>query len=384
MKFFHLSDLHIGKRLNDFPLVEDQVYILNEILRAAERERPDAVLIAGDVYDKTVPAAEAVMAFDDFVYALHEMGIVIFAISGNHDSAERLSFGARMMDKNGVHIARVYDGSLATIHMEDAHGTVAVTMLPFIKPSHVRRFFEDTTIETYTDAVRAALSKTALPPQNRHVLLSHQFVTGAQTSESEEVNVGGLDNVDAVAFEGFDYVALGHLHSPQNVGRETVRYCGTPLKYSFSEMNQTKSITIVDMHEKDNVAVSTIALTPLRELRAIRGTYMELTAGAFYHGTSLQDDYLHITLTDALDVPEAMGKLRTIYRNLMKLSYDNARTQSSRIPDVRAATAARTPLAIFADFYEAQNGQPMTAEQSALMQALAETAQGRRDSLLDR
>ena len=375
MKLFHISDLHIGKRLNDFPLVEDQVYILNQILCAAELEKPDALLIAGDVYDKTVPPAEAVLAFDDFVYALHAMGIAIFAISGNHDSPERLSFGARMMHQSGVHIARVYDGEISSVRLEDAHGAVEVFMLPFIKPSHVRRFFEDESIETYTDAVRAALSRAALQPEARNVLLAHQFVTGAQTSESEEVNVGGLDNVDATVFEGFDYVALGHLHSPQNIGRETIRYCGTPLKYSFSEMNQTKSITVVEMLAKGQTMVSTIPLSPMRELRAIKGSYMEITENAFYHSTTLPEDYLHITLTDEHDVPEAMGKLRTIYRNLMKLSYDNTRTQTDAALHTQSAAVQRTPLEIFAAFYETQNGQPMTAEQASLMQNLAESLQ---------
>jgi len=372
VKLLHISDLHLGKRLNEFPLVEDQIHILNEILRIAEAERPDAILAAGDIYDKSIPPAEAILAFDDFVYRLHMLGIPLFAISGNHDSAERLSFGARMMQMAGVFISRAYDGTLAPYRLTDEFGAVDIYLLPFVKPSHVRRFFPDAAMESYTDAVRTALSAVALDPAARHILVAHQFVTGAAISESEEVNVGGLDNVDASVFDGFDYVALGHLHSPQAVGRETLRYCGTPLKYSFSEINQTKSVTVIQLGDKGNTTVSTIPLMPLREMQSIRGTYMELLAPSFYRGTSLMDDYLHITLTDEHDVPEAMGKLRAVYRNLMKLSYDNTRTRAEAVLQPERVTKQQTPAEVFAAFYEQQNNQPLSGEQAALVKALAE------------
>jgi len=371
MKFLHLSDLHIGKRLIDFPLLEDQAAALADIIALAERERPDAVLIAGDIYDKTMPATEAVTVFDEFLSVLHAMGITVLLISGNHDSPERLSFGARIMQRNHIHIARVYDGTVTSVTLHDAHGPIHFYLLPFIKPSHVRRFHE-TEIETYTDAVRAALNGLPTSPNERNVLLAHQFVTGAMTSDSEDINVGGLDNVDASVFNVFDYTALGHLHSPQNVGRETVRYCGTMLKYSFSELRQTKSVTIVALGAKGNIAISAAPLTPLHEMRAIKGTYAELTALQYYDGTSLPTDYLHITLTDEFDVPEAVGKLRTIYHNLMKLDYDNPRTRAGASHNAPIPAARQTPLEVFTAFYETQNGQPMTMAQHALMRRLIE------------
>jgi len=373
MKFLHISDLHIGKRLNDFPMTEDQIHILNEILRIAAEEAPNAVLIAGDVYDKSIPSAEAVTAFDDFLSRLHQMDIPVCIISGNHDSPERLAFGARVMHSRGIYISRVYDGMVASVRLEDCHGTVSIYMLPFIKPAHIRRFYPEASIESYTDAVRTALSDIAPSPDERRILLAHQFVAGAQTSDSEELSVGGIENVDASVFDGFDYVALGHLHSPQKAARDTIRYCGSPLKYSFSERGQTKSVTVINMQAKGDVHISTIPLTPLRDLKAIKGSYMELTAKAYYTGTTLPEDYLHITLTDELDVPEAMGKLRTIYRNLMKLSYDNTRTRT--MPDTGGAAADVRPLSpieVFASFYEMQNGMPMSAEQEALVRRLAE------------
>ena len=372
MKLLHISDLHIGKRLNEFPLVEEQIHILHEILRIAEAERADAVLAAGDIYDKSIPPAEAVLAFDDFAYRLHLLRIPLFAISGNHDSAERLSFGARLMEPAGVFISRAYDGHLAPVRLTDEYGAADIYLLPFVKPAHVRRFFPEESIESYTDAVRTALSAAALDPAARNILVAHQFVTGAVTSESEEVNIGGLDNVDAAAFDGFDYVALGHLHSPQSVGRETLRYCGTPLKYSFSETKQTKSVTLVTLAEKGNITVTTIPLTPLRDMREIKGMYMELLNPLFYRGTSLTDDYLHITLTDEQDVPEAMGKLRAVYKNLMRLSYDNTRTRAESVLEPACVTKRQTPREVFAAFYETQNGQAMTREQADLIDELTE------------
>jgi len=372
LKLLHISDLHLGKRLNEFPLVEDQIHILHEILRIAEAEQPDAVLAAGDIYDKSIPPAEAVLAFDDFVYSLHRLGIPFFAISGNHDSAERLSFGARLMEMAGVHLSRVYDGTLTPIRLTDAFGAADVYLLPFVKPSHIRRFFPETGIESYTDAVRTALSSVTLDPAVRNILVAHQFVTGAATSESEEVNVGGLDNVDASVFDGFDYVALGHLHSPQSIGRETLRFCGTPLKYSFSEEHQTKSVTCVTLREKGDTTVSAIPLTPLRDMQSIRGTYMEVLDPAFYRNTKLMDDYLHITLTDEHDVPEAMGKLRAVYKNLMKLSYDNTRTRTEAVLQPETVLTRLLPQDVFASFYEAQNNQTLSEEQVRLILSLVE------------
>ena len=370
MKFIHLSDLHLGKRVNEFSMLEDQAHILSEIASIIAQEKPDGVLIAGDVYDKPIPPAEAVQLFDAFLTRLTRMAVQTFIISGNHDSAERLSFGASLMAHSGVHIAPVYDGKVAPITLSDGFGPVNIYLLPFVKPVHVRRWFED--VETYTDALRAAIGGMEVNPAQRNVLVTHQFVTGADRSESEEISVGGADNVDASVFDAFDYVALGHIHGPQRLGRDTLRYCGTPLKYSFSEARHQKSVTVVELLEKGDVRVRTLPLAPLRDVREIRGSYMEVTARSSYEKTSTQD-YVHIILTDEEDVPDAMGKLRVIYPNLMKLSYDNRRTRENRAVEALEQLEQQSPLELFARFYEQQNNQPMTEEQRSFCSALIES-----------
>ena len=365
MKFIHLSDLHLGKRVNECSMLEDQRYILGEILRIVDREAPDAVLIAGDVYDKSVPSAEAVALLDDFLVRLAGRDLQVLLISGNHDSPERLAFGGRLMAERGVHIAPVYDGRVAPVTLTDEYGPVRVYLLPFVKPSHVRRCFPDRAVDTYTDALAAAIGAMGVDPALRNVLVTHQFVTGAARCDSEEVSVGGTDNVDVSVFAPFDYVALGHLHGPQTVGRETVRYCGTPLKYSFSEAGQHKSVTVVELGEKGTTAVRTVPLVPLRDLVELRGTYEEVTFRGFYEGTGWQRDYVHITLTDEEDVPNAVGKLRVIYPNLMKLDYDNQRTRAGISLEGAEEVERRSPLELLEEFYEKQNGQPMGEEQRA-------------------
>lgn len=365
MKFIHLSDLHLGKRVNECSMLEDQRYILGEILRIVDREAPDAVLIAGDVYDKSVPSAEAVALLDDFLVRLAGRDLQVLLISGNHDSPERLAFGGRLMAERGVHIAPVYDGRVAPVTLTDEYGPVRVYLLPFVKPSHVRRCFPDREVDTYTDALAAAIGAMEVDPALRNVLVTHQFVTGAARCDSEEVSVGGADNVDVSVFAPFDYVALGHLHGPQTVGRETVRYCGTPLKYSFSEAGQHKSVTVVELGEKGTTAVRTVPLVPLRDLVELRGTYEEVTFRGFYEGASWQRDYVHITLTDEEDVPNAVGKLRVIYPNLMKLDYDNRRTRAGISLEGAEEVERRSPLELLEEFYEKQNGQPMGEAQRA-------------------
>lgn len=363
MKLVHLSDLHLGKRVNEFSMLEDQQFILTEILQIIDRERPDGVLIAGDVYDKSVPSAEAVALLDDFLVRLYQRKLQIFAISGNHDSPERMAFGGRLMEGSGVHLAPVYDGRVAPVTMSDEHGQVNVYLLPFVKPAHVRRWFPERELVSYTDALAAAIEAMNVDPSQRNVLVTHQFVTGGQRCDSEEVSVGGTDNVDVSVFDPFDYVALGHLHGPQQVERETVRYCGTPLKYSFSEAGHQKSVTVVELGAKGSAAVRTVPLTPMRDMVELRGTYEELTFRRFYEGTSYPKDYIHITLTDEEDIPDAVRKLQVIYPNLMRLDYDNRRTRAGIRLDELEETQKKHPLELLEDFFEKQNGRPMGEEQ---------------------
>ena len=361
MKFIHISDLHIGKKLNEFSLAEDQRHILGEILKIADTERPDCVFIAGDIYDKSMPSGEAVEMFDAFLYELTLLNTNIFIISGNHDSPERISFGARLMQNSRVFIAPVYDGTVYKHSLKDSFGLINIYLLPFVTPRQVRRFYDAET-ESYNDAVKTAISEIPDDESERNVILTHQFVTGAVQSDSEDISVGGTDNIDASLFDKFDYVALGHIHRPQSVLRDTVRYCGTPLKYSFSEASHQKSVTLGLMNEKGNIALSYIPLTPLHDMREIRGTYEEVTDKRNY-GDLPTDDYIHITLTDEFDVPDALFKLRTIYPNLMKLDYDNKRTQSSGELTLDDTVERRSPLQIFCDFYKQRMGNDMNDTQ---------------------
>lgn len=373
MKFLHTSDLHIGKRVNEMSMLEDQKYILNQVLQIAVQQEVDGILVAGDIYDKTVPGAEAVQLLDDFITRAVNLGFPLYMVSGNHDSAQRLAFGARLMRREnetaGVYISPVYQGSIEPVVRRDAYGVLNIYLIPFIKPAEVRRFFPEKKIETYQDAFAAVLEQLDLDPSARNLLVAHQLIMGAKRSDSEEISVGGIDQIDVSLFKDFDYVAVGHIHRPQQMGMQ-VRYSGTPLKYSFSEADDEKSVSIVELGDKGEVRVSTVPLKPLHDLRELCGTYGELTLRANYANTDTSD-YVHITLTDEEDIPNAMGKLRAIYPNLMRLDYDNRRTRENRT--LRAADGReKSPLEYFEEFYRLQNNQEMTQPQKELLRQMIE------------
>lgn len=376
MKFMHLADLHLGKRYNELSLIDDQRYILGKILEIAAAEKCDALLIAGDIYDKTMPSAEAVELLNSFLNGLARLKIQTFMVSGNHDSPERIAFGESFMGRGGVHVSPVYDGSLKRVTLTDGYGEVNVYLLPFIKPATVRKFFEDKVIDSYTAAVSAALGAVETDKSARNVLVAHQFVTGSKSSGSEEFTVGDIGNVDAGVFDGFDYVALGHVHGAQNVAGERVRYSGTPLKYSLSEAKSQKTATVVELKEKGSLTVSEIPLTPMRELVEIRGRYEELTRRSYYENTTLQSDLVHVVLTDEEEVPDALGKLRIIYPFVMSLRYDNSRTQAQAQLQPGDSVPSRTPFELFSALYKAQNNADMSAEQSEFARALIEKVWG--------
>lgn len=434
MKFIHLADLHIGKRVNAFPMLEDQRYILKQILTILREEQPDGgVILAGDIYDKAIPSAEAVELFDEFLTELAALRLRVFIIAGNHDSPERIAFGNRLMDRSGIYLSPVYDGHVKCIRcLDSASATtlsvanavdpnvdvrpvvsspssynanavdlnastrpaasaaatasvsgmppVDVYLLPFLKPANVRRFYPEETIESYTDAMRVAIAHMDIDPTHRNLLVTHQFVTGASRSDSEDISVGGSDNVDASVFAPFDYVALGHLHGPQQMGEEggpLIRYAGTPLKYSFSEARHHKSVTVVEIGEKKadgvvDVCIDTRELRPLHDMREIRGSYEELTLRANYEGTAT-DDYIHATLTDEIEVPDAARHLQVIYPNLMKLDYDNARTRGQGSERLELEQLEeKSPLDLFSELFEKQNHKEMTEEQARYIEAQME------------
>lgn len=446
MKFIHLADLHIGKRVNAFPMLEDQRYILKQILTILREEQPDGgVILAGDIYDKAIPSAEAVELFDEFLTQLAALRLRVFIIAGNHDSPERIAFGNRLMDRSGIYLSPVYDGHVKRITCPDRAASVTLSaanavdldagthsvesastssaastcppvdvyLLPFLKPANVRRFYPEETIESYTDAMRVAIAHMDIDPTHRNLLVTHQFVTGASRSDSEDISVGGSDNVDASVFAPFDYVALGHLHGPQQVRFQPapeedasdqdatpaasstdrsespastventtvgpiIRYAGTPLKYSFSEARHHKSVTVVGIGEKKadgvvDVCIGTRELRPLHDMREIRGSYEELTLRANYEGTAT-DDYIHATLTDEIEVPDAARHLQVIYPNLMKLDYDNARTRGQGSERLELEQLEeKSPLDLFSELFEKQNHKEMTEEQARYVQAQME------------
>lgn len=384
MKLMHLSDLHLGKRLNEFSLLEDQCFILQQLVELVRSEQPDCVLLAGDIYDKPVPPAEAVTLFDDFLNKLAQLTTVCVT-SGNHDSAERLAFGAQLMREGGVHFCGLYTGEPQCVTLKDAYGSVHIYLLPFLKPAHVRHCLppeEAEQVTTYHEALRCAVERLHINAAERNVLVAHQFVTGAQTAGSEAVNVGGVDNIGAEVFADFDYTALGHIHKAQNVGSERVRYSGTPLKYSFAEWQQEKSVTLVELGEKGSVSVTALPLAPLRDLRKLRGSYEELMSKDFYDelpkdSDGLLRDFYHLTLTDEEDVPDAVQKLRSVYKNLLQLEYDNKRTRTDNAIEGAERVVEKSPLELMEEFYQLQNNQALSEKQRAYLQSLLEKEESR-------
>lgn len=369
----HLADLHLGKRVNGFSMMEDQEYILNRILEIMEEEQPDGLLIAGDVYDKTIPPAEAVRLMDDFLTAVAAKHVPVFLISGNHDSAERVAFGHQLMQGSGIWISPVYDGTIRHHTLEDRWGEVNIYLIPFLRPSVVRSFFPDVEIEDYTDALRTIIEDLRVDTSRRNVVLAHQFVTAAgalpETCDSEQLSVGGLDRVDGSVFSPFDYTALGHLHGPQCVGSETIRYAGSPLKYSFSELHQKKSVTVAELREKGVTEIRQIPLQPRREMTELRGTFEEILEEARKKGEP-QTDYYHMILTDETDVVDALSRLREYYPNIMLLDYDNRRTRSQKEVEQLDRVEERTPGELFAALYEQQNGQEMNSDRKEYLDGL--------------
>lgn len=367
MKFAHVSDLHLGKHLNQYSLLEDQEYILNQIITMIREQGVEAVLISGDIYDRPVPSGEAVSLFDDFLAELAADKLPVCIISGNHDSPERIAFASRLIAASGVYLAPVYQGEIQPVRLTDQYGPVNLYMLPFIKPVHIRHFFPEEEVSTYTDAIRSAITHMNVDWKERNILLAHQFVTGASRSDSEDISVGGLDNVDADVFDGFDYVALGHLHKAQNVGKEKIRYCGTPLKYSFSEVKDEKSVTIVNVEEKGTISMNTIPLIPLRDMIWLGGGFSEVMDASFYENVDTEA-YIRMTLTDDMEVLDAFSRLRVVYPNLMLMDYKKRSRNMEHGMGEAETAASLLPSELFEQFYQEMNHQPINEVQRDYLQ----------------
>lgn len=396
MKLMHIADLHIGKRVNEFSMLEDQKHILNNILDIVDEVKPAGILMAGDIYDKSVPAGEAVEVLDEFLTGLAARQVHIFIVSGNHDSPERLNFGSRIMEKNGVYIAGTFDGTLKHITLQDEYGPVHIYLLPFIKPALVAPHYAKEEIVFYEDAVKAVIEDCQIDTKERNILVAHQYITSSgkepERCDSETLAIGGLDNIDASVFKPFDYVALGHLHGPQSIGRDSIRYAGSPLKYSFSEVRHHKSVTIVEFAPKGTLDIKKYPLTPIRDMREIKGPLAELirvgaseadseeTSGTAT-GTGLCQDYVRAILTDEEEVYDAIGQLRQVYPNVMRLDFENNRGRQDT--DSRSAAsgdvARKSPLELFEEFYSKQNEMDMTEEQSQIMLEVLKELGGAKD-----
>lgn len=370
MKFLHLADLHIGKRVNDFSMIEDQRAILEQIVAIGSAQQIEAVFLAGDIYDKSQPAVEAIELFDDFLNQWKELGIPVFLISGNHDSPERIHYMSRLLKKNQIYIAGVFRGEMDYVEWTDSYGPLRIYMLPFVKPGLVRHYLNEE-IENYDQAIEAVINHTLIDDSLRNVLIGHQFVIGQDSmpeqSDSENISVGGVDQVYANRFERFDYVALGHLHAPQKIGYPHVRYAGSPLKYSASEVNQKKSVTIVSLLEKGKTDIQQIALRPLREMLSIRGSLEEILSQAGstpgWNGR-WSEDYIHANLTDE-KIYDPVGKLRVYYPNLMSITFSNQYVQNIT-PERRKLEEDiqnRSMMDLFQDFFRLQNQKDLSKEQ---------------------
>ena len=369
MRFIHISDLHLGRRLYEYSLIEDQKHVLWQVLDAVKEHKTDAVLIAGDIYDKSIPSTEAMELFDEFLAKLRDLGQQVLVISGNHDSVERVSFGAKFFKESGIHISKAYDGKPSTVTFDDAYGHVHMHLIPFVKPAIVKRYHEDDNITDYNSALNTVVEHMDIDKSERNVCLVHQFITGATRSDSEEAFLGGLDNVDYEVFDDFDYVALGHIHKPQSMGRKCVRYSGSLLKYSVDEASQKKSMTLVELKEKGNIELIEIPFKPLRDVRKLEGTYLELTDRAHYIDTAT-DDYVSVTLKDEEDIPDAFRRLRVIYPNILKLDYSNKRTSMKRSVVNVEQIKEKTYTEYVSELYELQNNVPISSEQMKIVERL--------------
>lgn len=372
MRFLHLSDLHIGRRLSGISLLDDQRAVLAQAVEMAGE--CDAVLLAGDLYDKPQPPAEAIRVVSDFLVALRRLEKPVFAVSGNHDAPEQVAYCRELLDRCGVFLSPAFDGRLYGHTLRDAHGEVRVWLMPFLRPSAVRPYFED--VRTFEDAVRAALSTAVREPGVRHVLVAHQYVTGAATCDSEALSLGGADQVSASLFEGFDYVALGHLHSPQKLCGGRVRYCGSPLKYSLSEERQRKAALLVDLGPEGLRGVEERPFVAPHDLRTARGALAQLTAPE-----CASEDYVYAELTDEETLADPIGALRITYPNLIGMRVRNSRTNNGMAQAEAEVEAAerRTPLEHFTAFYEAQNnGVAPDERRLAVMRQVIEEAEAMR------
>ncbi len=388
MKFIHTSDLHIGKTLFEYSLLEDQRYFLSKLIELIDKEKADALLIAGDIYDRAVPAAEAVSLLDDFLYqVIGERKIPVMVIAGNHDSPERLEFASRLMRRSGFYLAGIASAEIMKVTLKDEYGPVTFHLLPYLQPAQIRHTLQDLTIKTYQDAYSALLSRN-IPDQNsRNVLLAHGFFSQlSQTGEplqlitsDSEISIGGADLVDARLFNHYDYVALGHLHTPQKVGKQSVRYSGSPIKYSVSEASVSKAVSVIELKEKGNLTITQQPIQPLRDLRVVSGTLEDLLDSQNQQGENL-DDYVFARVYTTGLVANAMERLRTLFPHILGLKLIDQSRQTELIQDVQEQLRQKDLPTLFHEFYHQVKGYDLDPKASeAVLSAAAELIEGKEE-----
>lgn len=371
MKILHLADLHIGKMIYEQSLLEDQKYMLQQIIEIVEQEKIEAVLIAGDIYDRSVPPGEAVEVLNDFLNTLiKQLKVKVFMIAGNHDSKERLNFGSRILENDGLYIQTNYDGQIRKVALSDQ---INVYLLPFLKPIEVRPYFPDEKIENYNDAMKCIMQNETIDSSKINLLMAHQFVTNCQNSpercDSEVTPVGGIENVEVSNFDAFDYVALGHIHGPQRIGKDTIRYAGTMLKYSFSEVNHHKSAVMITIDETTKqLDYALLPLKPLRDMRVLKGPIQELLKPENYQGTNT-DDYIKAILTNSEAIYDAIGQMRKVYPHTLSLEIENCQTSFGQEEWQKLEKIKKkSEFELFEDFYQFQNNRQLDEEQTKMVQ----------------
>ncbi|MBR2739758.1 MAG: exonuclease SbcCD subunit D [Oscillospiraceae bacterium] len=370
MRLLHTADIHLGKKLGEIPLLKDQRVILGRIADIASRRSCDAVLISGDIYQNTSPSADAMEAFGEFLSCLAERGIAVIAIAGNHDSDQRVAYMSQLVRESGIFIAERFSGRLQKIPFSKNGESVVFWLLPFIRPSDVRRYYPDREIGSYNDAVRTVMENAPVDPDEVNIILAHQFITGASVSESEEITVGGLDNVDSSVFDGFDYAALGHLHRPQSAGRDTVRYAGSPMKYSISEANDEKSVVLIEINGR-SITTEKVSLQPVHDVRNVKGFLREIMDMPY------SEDYVRVEINDEDVPPDARISVVSVFPNMVRFAVVNSKTSMEMDIDFSGAPENRSPLELFSDFYTAQNNDvPPDERRLAIMREVIEEAAG--------
>ena len=378
MRLIHLGDLHLGKSLGDFDLIEDQRYILDRILEIVDKNNIDGVLIAGDVYDRAIPSEAATNLLDYFLKSLAERNVKTFMISGNHDSDDRLNYGSSLFAANQIYISAQFKGSLYKQTVNDEFGEVIIYLLPFVKASQVRHFYPEEKIENYDAAVRTILKHTDIDYEKRNVIVAHQFVAGKGTDPelggsegAGTLSVGLVEKISYDCFDGFDYAALGHIHAPQSVGREEVRYSGSPLKYSLSEVNNDKSVPMITLGDKGDVKIELLKLRPLRDMRHLKGPIEKLLDKS---NISRPEDFIYATLTNEEIINDAMGIMQQVYPNTVRIVYDNSRTRELDRIDITAITQHKSFDELISDFYRKMYSCEISEEELQVMMDTAKEA----------